>query len=57
VTTGSTTLSTTGNYRVLPTVTSFTPLSGPVGTVVTISGAGLKQTTKVTLNKVSATLL
>lgn len=55
VTTGSTTLSTTGNYRVLATLTSFTPMSGPVGTVVTISGAGLKQTTKVTFNKVSAT--
>jgi len=38
VTNSSTTLSTTGNYRVLPTLTNFTPLSGPVGTVVTILG-------------------
>ncbi|HEY3971769.1 MAG TPA: choice-of-anchor tandem repeat GloVer-containing protein [Candidatus Sulfotelmatobacter sp.] len=55
VTTGKTTLSTLAAYKITPTILSFTPPSGPVGTSVTITGTGLTQTTKVTFNKVSAT--
>ena len=55
VTTGSTTLSTNATYNVTPTFKTFTPPSGPVGTVVTITGTGLEQATKVTFNKVVAT--
>jgi uncharacterized repeat protein (TIGR03803 family) len=54
VTTGSTTLTSTKTFKVLPTITSFTPSSGPVGTSVTITGTGLKQTTKVTFSGKSA---
>lgn len=54
VTTGSTKLSTLGSYRITPTYKSFTPPSGPVGTVVTFNGTGLTQTTKVTIDKISA---
>jgi uncharacterized repeat protein (TIGR03803 family) len=54
VTTGSTVLSTTASYKITPTYKSFTPLSGPVGTVVTFNGTGLTQTTKVTIDKISA---
>lgn len=54
VTTGSTVLSTLASYKVLPTYKSFTPSSGPVGTVVTFNGTGLTQTTKVTIDKISA---
>src|ERR1035441_7771361 len=50
VTTGSTTLTSTKTFKVLPTITSFTPSSGPVGTSVTITGTGLDQTTKVTFD-------
>ncbi|MGA2410657.1 MAG: IPT/TIG domain-containing protein, partial [Candidatus Binataceae bacterium] len=39
---------------ITPTYKSFTPTSGPVGTVVTFNGTGLTQTTKVTIDKVSA---
>lgn len=55
VTTGTTTLSTMSTYKVTPTLTGFTPASGPVATSVTITGTGLAQTTKVTFNKVAAT--
>ncbi len=54
VTTGSTVLSTTASYKITPTYKSFTPSSGPVGTVVTFNGTGLTQTTKVTVDKISA---
>ena len=37
-----------------PTITSFTPASGPVGTSVTIDGTGLTGATAVTFNSVSA---
>jgi len=50
VTTGTTTLTSTKTFDVLPTLPSFTPESGPVGTSVTITGTGLKQTTKVTFD-------
>ena len=55
VTTGSTTLSTITNFKVKPTMLTFAPPSGPVGTLVTITGTGLLQTTKVTFNNVVAT--
>jgi uncharacterized repeat protein (TIGR03803 family) len=54
VTTGSTVLSTTASYKITPAYKSFTPPSGPVGTVVTFNGTGLIQTTKVTIDKISA---
>jgi len=50
VTTASTTLTSSQKFRVAPTITSFSPPSGPVGTPVTITGTGLSQTTKVTFN-------
>jgi hypothetical protein len=55
VTTGTTTLTSPQTFNVLPTITSFTPPSGPVGTTVTITGTGLTQTTAVTFDKVPAT--
>jgi uncharacterized repeat protein (TIGR03803 family) len=54
VTTGSTVLSTPAIYKITPTYKSFTPPSGPVGTVVTFNGTGLTQTTKVTIDKIAA---
>jgi len=39
----------------LPTVASFSPSSGPVGTVVTLSGSDLMGATAVTFNGVEAT--
>ncbi len=49
------TLSTTVPFKVSPQLKSFTPPSGPVGTVVTITGVSLTQTTKVTFGGVAAT--
>jgi IPT/TIG domain len=40
---------------VLPTITSFSPTSGPVGTSVTITGTNFTGATSVTFNNVSAT--
>jgi uncharacterized repeat protein (TIGR03803 family) len=54
VTTGSTTVATKATYKITPTLKTFTPSSGPVGTSVTITGTGLLQTTKVAFNKISA---
>ena len=42
-------------FRVIPTIASFTPTSGKIGTAVAISGTGLTQTSKVTFGGVSAT--
>ena len=55
VTTGTTTLTSSKTFKVLPTITSFTPESGPVGTSVTITGTELTQTSKVTFGGVKAT--
>jgi hypothetical protein len=55
VTTGTTTLTSTKTFKVLPTITGFAPPSGPVGTSVTITGTGLQQATKVTFDGKSAT--
>jgi uncharacterized repeat protein (TIGR03803 family) len=54
VTTGSTTLTSSRTFNVTPTMTSFSPSSGPVGQLVAINGTGLTQTTKVTFNGKSA---
>jgi uncharacterized repeat protein (TIGR03803 family) len=54
VTTGATTLTSSQTFRVTPTIVSFSPPSGPVGTPVTITGTGLIQATKVTFNGKSA---
>jgi uncharacterized repeat protein (TIGR03803 family) len=54
VTTPSGTLSTIVAFKVTPQITSFAPPSGPVETVVTITGVSLTQTTKVTFGGVAA---
>jgi hypothetical protein len=55
VTTGTTILTSIQTFKVKPTLVSFKPSSGPVGTPVTITGTGLTQTTKVTFGGVAAT--
>jgi uncharacterized repeat protein (TIGR03803 family) len=54
VTTGATTLTSSHIFGVRPTITTFSPPSGPVGTAVTITGTGLKQATKVGFSGKSA---
>jgi uncharacterized repeat protein (TIGR03803 family) len=44
-------------FKVTPTITSFSPPNGPVGTPVMIRGTGLTQTTKVTFGGVKATMV
>ena len=52
---GGSTLS-SSNYTVTgPIITNFTPTSGPVGTLVTITGTGFSDVTGVTFNGTSAT--
>jgi hypothetical protein len=48
VVTPSGTLKSNQKFRVTPSVTSFSPASGPVGSQVTITGISLTQATKVT---------
>jgi IPT/TIG domain len=57
VTTPGGTATSTNNFTVVsaPTITSFAPTSGPVGTSVTISGTNFTGATAVTFNAVSAT--
>jgi len=55
VTTPGATLTSNRKFYVLPTISSFTPTSGSVGTVVTITGNNLKGATKVTFGGVNAT--
>jgi len=55
VTTGSTTLTSNQAFKVKPVISSFSPTSGPVGTVVTITGSGLSQTMIVKFATVKAT--
>ncbi|MEI6519013.1 MAG: IPT/TIG domain-containing protein, partial [bacterium] len=43
-----------GNFIVMPAITSFTPISGVVGTVVTITGTNLAGTTSIKFNGVSS---
>jgi uncharacterized repeat protein (TIGR03803 family) len=54
VTTASGTLVSNRKFRVLPTISSFAPTSGPVGTKVTITGSGFIGATKVTFGGVKA---
>jgi hypothetical protein len=46
---------TTTNFLVGPSITSFSPAGGPVGTVVTITGTGLSNTKSVLFGSVAAT--
>jgi hypothetical protein len=55
VTTPAGTNATAPTLKIKPTVKSFTPASGPVGTVVTITGTAFTGATKVQFNGVSAT--
>ncbi len=55
VTTPSGILSSLRNIKILPTITSFSPSNGPVGTPVVIVGTGLTGATKVTFGGVKAT--
>jgi len=55
VTSGATRLTSAQMFKVLPTVTGFTPGSGGVGTPVMITGTGLTQTTTVKFGGVKAT--
>lgn len=48
-------LATPQKYRVIPTVTSMTPTSGPVGTKVVLTGMSLLQAANVTFGGVKAT--
>jgi hypothetical protein len=49
------TLKSNQKFRVTPQITSFMPPSGTMGTLVTITGASLAQTRKVTFGGVAAT--
>jgi uncharacterized repeat protein (TIGR03803 family) len=55
VTTSKGTLTSNKIFRVTPQLISFKPTSGSVGTLVTITGVSLTQTTKVTFGGVKAT--
>jgi uncharacterized repeat protein (TIGR03803 family) len=48
-------LTTLQNFKISPTISSFTPTSGPVGTLVTINGTALKAATAVKFGTVAAT--
>lgn len=55
VTAGTSTLTSTKAFKVTPAITSFTPLVGPPGSSVVITGSGLIQASKVTFGGVVAT--
>ena len=55
VTTPSGTLTSSNKFKVIPTLTTFDPVSGRVGSQVVINGTGLTQTSKVTFGGVPAT--
>ncbi len=42
-------------FKIAPSITSFTPASGPVGTTVVITGMSLSQTTAVKFGTIAAT--
>jgi hypothetical protein len=44
-------------FSVVPSITGFSPTSGPVGTAATITGNSFKGATKVTFGSVAATSL
>ncbi len=45
----------TANFSVVPTVTGFTPTTGPAGTTVVITGSGFTGTTAVKFNSTTTT--
>lgn len=49
------TLTALSKFKVLPTIKSISPTSGPVDTVVTVTGTGLTGATKVTVDGKTAT--
>ena len=55
VTTPGGTLLSSQTYRVTPKITSISPISGPVGTQVSIVGTGFIQTTGVTVGGIKVT--
>jgi uncharacterized repeat protein (TIGR03803 family) len=55
VTTGATTLTSPQTFKVKPKITTFSPPSGSIGTLVTINGSGLIQATAVKFGTVKAT--
>jgi hypothetical protein len=54
VVTGAGSEQSTGTFKVVPKLTSFTPASGPAGASVTIAGTGFTDVTAVKLNGVAA---
>jgi hypothetical protein len=48
VTTPGGVLTSNRKFLIIPQITSFAPINGPVGTKVVITGAGFMGTTKVT---------
>jgi uncharacterized repeat protein (TIGR03803 family) len=54
VTTPSGTATSATNFMLLPTITSFTPTTGPVNTTVTINGTGFTGVSSVKFNGVAA---
>jgi hypothetical protein len=54
VVTGAGSGQSTGTFKVLPKLTSFTPPSGPAGASVTLAGSGFTDVTAVKLNGVAA---
>jgi uncharacterized repeat protein (TIGR03803 family) len=57
VTTGSSALTSRQMFKITPTLKTFSPASGPVGTSVTITGTGLTQTTKVKFDGIAASFI
>lgn len=55
VTTPTRTLTSNRPFNLVPVVSGFTPTTGPVGTVVTITGSGFNGTTVITFGGVKAT--
>ena len=55
VTTPGATLNSNTQFRVTPVLKTFSPTSGPVGTLVTLTGTSFTQTTKVGFGGVHAT--
>lgn len=55
VTNGSNTATSSSNFSVVAGITSFSPTSGPISTVVTITGAGFTGASGVKFNSTSAT--
>lgn len=55
VTTSAGTLISSTKFRVTPSISSFNPTSGPVGTQVVITGVSLTQASNVTFGGVAAT--